>query len=277
MPKSRVAIVPCASALCAAGVVNIVRAQQSTAKDDAHNAVTVVDNCAPQPVAKPAEQKPPERHSGAEWSNWALVAVGFLTLGAVWIQAVESRKASTAARTAAEAALLNAQAVVDSERAWVVEKIRFPNELPRQPISGPVIVAIVVFELTNKGKTPAKITNVRLRFHLTELQEKLLPVPQYNTTSLRDIGVYGRMLIGDSAWSVEKMLEGQATFTSQDQLRIESGLQELYAYGGVDYETMGKKCFTQFCYVWYSPRGLTLEGDVAGFRKGGPDEYNRNT
>jgi hypothetical protein len=55
------------------------------------------------------------------------------------------------------------------------------------------------------------------------------------------------------------------------------GQMFLYAYGRVDYETIGELRFTQFCYRWYSPIGLTVGNDPDGFRKGGPAEYNRCT
>lgn len=70
----------------------------------------------------------------------ALVLVGFLTLRVVWVQTIETRKA-------ADAALLNAKAIIASERPWLVTTIQRFGDVEER----------YIVRVTNQGRTPAEL------------------------------------------------------------------------------------------------------------------------
>jgi hypothetical protein len=79
-----------------------------------------------------------------------LIALATLVLaGTAWVQA-------SAAKNAAKAAFLNAKAVIDSERAWLIpaaESIE-PNELPAGILANSQVETLTV-RIENCGRTPA--------------------------------------------------------------------------------------------------------------------------
>jgi hypothetical protein len=83
-----------------------------------------------------------------ERPEWWLVGVGIVTCVVIAWQSWETGKAAQAAKKAAEAALMNAQAVINAERAWIVVGVEFPK------------FDQFVFKATNVGRTPAKITSI---------------------------------------------------------------------------------------------------------------------
>jgi hypothetical protein len=75
-----------------------------------------------------ADDHPPDWRTALERPEWWLVILGFGTLAVVLWQTVQTKKA-------AQAALLNAQAVIDAERAWltvsITDKLRPLPDSPR--------------------------------------------------------------------------------------------------------------------------------------------------
>jgi hypothetical protein len=131
-----------------------------------------------------AEDKTPARNasSGINWeaaATWALVGVGLLTFWAVWKQANETTRATQAMRdslphqaAAAKAALLNAQAVINAERPWVV-------------VEGEIIEPETIkITARIKGRTPAKIRSGWGQFEITPNTDFL------GETFLKDEPVY---------------------------------------------------------------------------------------
>lgn len=138
------------------------------------------------------------------WPNgttaWAII----LTLMAVAAQARESAKATEAMRDsiplqqqAVNAALLNAQAVINAERPWLLVHIG-PNN---GPMGGFTIHA------KNKGRTPAMITAVHMGCVAVEGISALPKEPPYGPGKL----VQDRILVADDAawviWFDRKMLK----------------------------------------------------------------------
>jgi hypothetical protein len=129
----------------------------STAKTESNTSpqrpVTFVDNSSHRAQAERPPEKPNKAEAPIEWANWALVAVGLLTFYAVWKQAKETTRATQAMRDSiplqkksADAALANAQAVINAERAWV------DITLHRMGMT------TYEFRVTNVGKSPAFLT-----------------------------------------------------------------------------------------------------------------------
>lgn len=118
---------------------------------------------------------------------------------------------------------------------------------------------------------------MQTRFHT---QSSPLPdEPEYLTRPFipdSQIGHYGRLHIPGKPFGVETFLEdGPLSDETVDQ--INQGRLQLYVYGRILYESAGLKGVNQFCYQWHALTGSTFKGDRAGFRKGGPPEYNKHT
>jgi hypothetical protein len=116
------------------------------------------------------------------WSTWALVFIGGL---AAWIalRTLRDIKKQTINTTkAADAALLNAQAIISSERAWIMVELEWVPACPRitHGASAQVGVGIraytsagIRFKYTNEGKTIAWIEEKLACFQiLKELPKK---------------------------------------------------------------------------------------------------------
>jgi hypothetical protein len=96
-------------------------------------------------------------------SNDWLVVVGFLTLAVIVYQAVQSRKAAEAGRDSAEAAKTSADTLVFLNRAeldiknW---KVRMTPTPGAQHLRSPPPTVRVTFDITNVGKTAARIDHI---------------------------------------------------------------------------------------------------------------------
>ena len=93
-----------------------------------------------------------------------LVGIGFFgvraankTLKAIERQAEEMKEQTAAALANANAAELNAEAFVKSERAWIMEKLNFPDVIPKRTALTRGSVLSVAFSFDNVGKQPGLI------------------------------------------------------------------------------------------------------------------------
>jgi hypothetical protein len=122
--------------------------------------------------------------------EWWLAAIAVLTFLAICYQAREMASATKAMREsttevkrqadilerqtkatedAAKAALLNAKAVIASERPWVVVSPEKSNE------------AAFAFRITNRGRTPAQIESVTLDWTFDSYHDSSRMPPNYRT------------------------------------------------------------------------------------------------
>jgi hypothetical protein len=102
----------------------------------------------------------------AFWATIALVVVGFAGIF-VGVRTLKILKRQTKApEDAAQAALLNAQALIKAERAWIMVDLEWPNsDKPTQIVnsSGESITSVpILLRCFNEGKTPCWITGKRL-------------------------------------------------------------------------------------------------------------------
>src|ERR1039458_9853095 len=96
-----------------------------------------------------AKEKPSyweEAFGPASLPNWALVVVGGIASFLAWSTLKTIKDQASSGRDAANAALLNAQAVINSERPWISISVESPE--PNK----------FVYKATNVGRTPANIT-----------------------------------------------------------------------------------------------------------------------
>ena len=237
----------------------------------------------------------------ADWSYWAfsglLACVGALQVWLLW-------------RTLA-AISRQSDHMIASERAWIVEDIDFPSTLPSQPtVAGSSPQELyVAFWLQSRGRTVARIRDISLRFHapsgdLPDVPYYLPKVPEplrgkdfrkFANLPYREkiaqsvarikksidrpldvIGINGYILVPDQKIKVGMRLES-ICLTEAEAIEVRSGNLPLFAYGRVDYETMGTERYTQFCYKWATPDPPRTSVEPRGFVRGGPDSYNDAT
>lgn len=168
-----------AATMCGLALLYAVGPNQQPAKhtgksDNAPEpSITILDNSVRQQNQECPEKKAPES-TGVRWGDvatWALAVIGGITAYAVFRQVKESAEATIAAKNAAEAAQLNAQAVINAERAWIIAELGlfgetvgviegegyFQSEAPIKCTQ----VMNVKLTCKNEGKTPAWIDHVR--------------------------------------------------------------------------------------------------------------------
>lgn len=112
---------------------------------------------------------------GAHWYHnpeWVLVIVGAITFAFIGWQSWETRRAARAAEKSAEAASLNATALINAERAWIIARVdwRDPRtRLIRGDSSGGKVTtgAFVNVLFQNEGRTPAWITEIAIKMQVT--------------------------------------------------------------------------------------------------------------
>jgi hypothetical protein len=122
--------------------------KQPKTQENKSPSVTVIDNSTRQSKTDGPAQKPPETHAGIEWSNWALVVIGAAGVLAALITLRKIERQTKAGEDAAKAAFLNAQAVINAQRPWLLVVIK--------PIMGPM--GGFNIHVRNRGRTPAMIT-----------------------------------------------------------------------------------------------------------------------
>jgi hypothetical protein len=137
-------------------------------------------------------EKTPKAGTPIEWANWALVVVGLLTFIAVWKQIKESAAATQAMRdslplqkAAADAALLNAKAVINAERPWVAIFVIYSSKTGAS------------FRAGNMGRTPAEIISFAVESRCVEHIQELPQVPVFT----KEIAPQMRILVpGRRIW-----------------------------------------------------------------------------
>ncbi len=197
------------------------------------------------------------------WYLWATiigVIGGFIGIGVIYWQTKLVRKSADAAKEAALAAKVNADAVVNAERAWVFAAMEK---------HGPESFSL---KFTNHGKTPAEVTDIKKRETWTELldpDKRELPVPpDYGPeTKLAQprIIVPGKFFVYEGTNLATVLPEEIYTELKQSRKRY-------FICGRIQYRDLidrTKIRETGFCYFW-SPL-------LDEFIIGGPSEYTYYT
>jgi hypothetical protein len=213
----------------------------------------------------------------ADWGIWVfsalLVVVGGLqvwllwgTLGAIRRQAEQMERQTerlsesiSVARDGAKAALLNAQAVINSERPWMLIELT--------PIPGVPWTGFINFRAWNRGRTPAEITDYQSDFFFHGIDEDFAPEPTFRPLERlyreyispgNSLSIYGFDLNGS-------MPPDQWQWMTKEKKR-------LYFKGRILYRDMitHEEHESRFCY-WLSP----AEG--VGLLMGGERDWNKYT
>jgi hypothetical protein len=168
-----------------------------------------------------------------------------------------------------------AAALINSDRAWVlISKVWGPAIGP--PVMGQTNQFL--FDLTNSGKTVARLGRYRTKFRLIGRNERLPDIPDYEI----DPKLFGD--IPESPIHCQVMAPGQPETISAPcwEVQIGPGIFEslkkreivLYFYASLEYfDFADKKRELQFCYRY------TPEDELAKARWiiDGPKEYNKHT
>ena len=228
-----------------------------------------VTNPAPTPVSWPL-------HDRIAWAaNLVLVLVGYAgimlavsTLRKIERQTKYAEAAAEAAAECAQAALLHAQAILHSERPWILITV----EPSRTKENSFTVMA------TNRGRTPARITDATDR-SMIAIDEKLLPgIPEYMNEE-RSAPFTSIILLPGESTAIRQFSRDDVKGlcdTEERFKRIETWEEKVFLYGKVIYRDLiapadSQAHETNWCY-WYI-HGRHKSGLVIA----GPPEYNLHT
>ena len=209
-----------------------------------------------------------KRAFGPEYiAAWLLVVAAGIGLRATFRTLSVLRDQTTAARDSAKAARLNAQAIIDSERPWLVVTVE-KNEM--MPGAGNFF-----FRVTNKGRTPASFVSGDFCHAFKERPDQLPAPPDYDCPFIapsRSFLAQGehfdiQVTLDPSNVGINPMNILKTHYLKSDS----APLEKLVFYGRVVYEdTLSKDTHkTGWCFVFFA--------DGLRFVRTGPAGYNDYT
>lgn len=165
----------------------------------------------------------------------------------------------------AEAALLNAKAVINSERPWLVVTWRSDDE----------VAGLFRFGCRNTGSTPAKVISLSAKAMFVENLDRMATPPDYSSPGiLPDL----HLIVRKDSFPISPGLNAQSLIERQGKADlVEQSREFLVYYGNVVYrDTFYPDSAndglheTSWCFV-YQP------SQKKKFVRSGPIEYNRYT
>jgi hypothetical protein len=186
------------------------------------------------------------------WSNWGLVLVGI--------------GATVAALLTLRGINLQAKAMINSERAWLVVEIGQLPEIVPQPNS--VQILWLAPHIRNYGKSTARIERVSIRLHQIPSANSLPPEPEYS------VAANVNFVLPPTVWA----RPWQLSIPTSDFYAIQQGTSTVYFYGFVDYRDLAKdQRQTRFCFRYDFQSGFSPE--PSGFYPvlNVPEAYTRCT
>jgi hypothetical protein len=208
--------------------------------------------------------------------NWILAAfaivaaiIALLTLRAI-------KREEKGVKTIGEAARLNAQAVINAERAWIQVELGAPD-FRLQTLTGNNGVGVLNWSITNTGRTPARLVEIAARYSLIRSLNRIPEEPKYEG-DLEKIPLYGKLLAPkESFWSFQELEPSH--ITQDDLTTITRGERTLFVYGYVIYlDVFDAHHELGFCYYYSVPQGgipFVKEGWRPYLQA--PAEYNKAT
>lgn len=203
----------------------------------------------------------------AFWVNVVLAGIGFAgviigicTLRYLRKQVSENAKATKAAKDAADAALLNANALIASERPWLLIPLKgnFPDIGPPflvDRLPGIVQSSATDFRIRNFGSTPGRVIESNIKM-LIRKDESIPDISEFDPQGAirADYLCPPGDVIPDAAGIWDETWQN-GTITPQDRIAVESGKATLWLCGRFKYiDTFGRKdgpvYETRLCYRW---------------------------
>lgn len=213
----------------------------------------------------------------AFWISAALALAGFLGIGVGICTLLVLRRQTKATEGGAKAALLNAQAVLDSERAWLTAEVLNFEEPP--PKSTMIWIEVPI---TNRGKTPA-------RFRRIAVTSKLIPVPDSsggrpgklpNDPDYSDTNRVVKLTDFDLIIAPNSTFRHMHVFIYPAELeQMRAKRVSLYVYGLIEYldTVKGESHETGFCSIYSIPEPNFNEPTGFTFTQYIPGTYFRAT
>jgi hypothetical protein len=196
--------------------------------------------------------------------NWILcggtligIVVAIGTLKTIASQTDATSKAAIAAKDAVAVSM-------NAERAWILD-----NAAPIPLLPAPGIEVKTSISLTNHGRVPALVTDLKIRFHLVDphADPYISQHPEYDSEPFQflELGTSGLVLAPQQSIDFSQIIEGiHLTATQRQLLYNDPSHLALFLYGLVTYnDGFEKGRITQFCYTWKGSE----------FRRIGPPGY----
>ena len=235
-----------------------------------------------QPPPRVSVANPPATAAPWTWqqevtwgANLILVIMGYVffwmarsLLKKIERQTAYAEAAAEAASASAQAALLNAQSFIHSERPWILVTVEPSRSLENS----------FTIMATNRGRTPARITATTERTRIAIDEKRLPKTPEYKSeepsTPLIPI-----ILVSGESTAIKSFCRDdvKALCDSEERFkRIETWEEKVYIYGKVVYRDLispsdDQEHETNWC-CWYI-HGRQNSGLVIA----GPPEYNSHT
>jgi len=218
-------------------------------------------------AAQPESKKQPESWSTSDTLaaiydvlTGLLVFVAAGTGCVIWKQTIETRKA-------AEAALLNTQAVINTERAWIVVEFEYWK------IEG---LEGLLFQAINRGGTPADIVEAYFDHEFFPVIPDNLPLPPPYKNPIRIPPRGDNMLVTGEKWPLNAApihLEDMISNCGKTDA-IVTAREILCLFGEIRYRDVlrGKDDkeglhHTRFCFVYVPIFGMLLPSGPAEYRE----------
>jgi hypothetical protein len=174
-----------------------------------------------------------------------------------------------AAKDAAEAAKVSAEALIDSEQAWIAVTIGAMPEFNVDTNRLEILYVQPAFR--NYGKTPGKITKIKARPLIVTEPETLPPEPIYEGNGLQSFDIEIDLPPGTT---IQPLNIGVSNIELAEIKRSRNST--LYIIGIIEYSGVaGRQHWTRFCFIYHVPSGFNPLPE--GFYISGPRAYNRAT
>lgn len=240
-------------------------AQQVQPTAPSHPAATQTKESTEKPKTDAENWSPRKAITPDSWPTWALVVVGICgtIYAARTLRAI--RQESREIKEVADAASMNAQAVINAERPWLVVATFFDKDKPE----------LCRFGCRNQGKTPAKIISISAQTRFVNNPSDLPIPPDYSSpVAMPDL----TLIVHTDSFPIGHGVSARQFVESQGRWESVLHAQEFLAYfGNVIYrdafhpESSEEGLHeTRWCFV-YQPGGDKM------FIRSGPAEYNRYT
>jgi hypothetical protein len=224
------------------------------------------------------EEKKTEADSG--------IHVGRLHITSDWVMVVLTAALVLLTFGYVEVAYWQIRTSKNTERAWIVATDKDPlKNLQYQEESDGLLEMAYPHTFRNSGRTPARVTNIYLRFHTVAVKgsenEPDLPLEPEYKESVKQIPPDGRIVSPEENFTVIVRFEGSASrpalaLSKKEFEDIKDSKIRLVSSGLVEYlDAFKKRRRLKFCRVYHYQRGF--DNLPTGFYPGGPAKYHEAT
>lgn len=159
--------------------------------------------------------------------------------------------AAKAAQESADAALLNAQAIINSERPWVFVRAEIsPDNILPAPGSQSMLPSYIAFSTVNSGRTPAEVIYGYFGFSICPARE----VDDVKIAEKELLGEYTHksILAPDEVIRFDKFSFGRSGLADEDLISIAASRLRLVLFGVIRYrDSLGESDFP-IRETWFS-------------------------